>query len=771
MQVIVRIILSVVLVLSVGLVLGGAWLKILGGTWYYVSIGLLYCLATVLLFKQKALGAWLFLLALVVTIPWAVWESNQQYWGLFPRLMVPLGLALLALLYAPHLPSVEHSVFFYAPAVLVGIAFVVMLGLAFVPHDVIQSNAPRQYVTVSRGNKPSDWSAYAKTTAGQRYAEFNQIKGQTVKKLKLAWTYHSGYKGQGVDQNTPLMVDDMVYSCTPENKISALDADTGQVRWTFDPKASSPIWQRCRGLGYYDAKQPLDPSGKPAICSTRIVQTTIDARLIELDAKTGQPCPGFGQNGVVALSQGMGEIKPGYYFQTSAPLVARDYIVIGGWVVDNQSRGEPSGVIRAFDARSGDLVWAWDLGNPDITKFPPEGQTYTRGTPNMWTAAAYDDRLGLIYAPLGNATPDYYGRNRPPYSEAYNSTLVALDVMTGRERWRFQTVHHDIWDYDLPAQPALIDLPDGTPAVIQSTKRGQLFFLNRETGQPLSKVQEKPAPQNGAVPEETLAKTQPYSIDMPTIGAETLTEAKTWGMTMYDHLYCRIDFLRHRYDGDFTPIGLKKALQQPGNTGGMNWGSLSVDPVNQLIFMNDLRIPSSYFLIPRQEYASSKLKFPPVPDGHGPSPMSGTPYGEVTNLWLSPFGVPCNQPPYGTLTAVDLKTKLIAWQVPVGTTKETGPFGWKSHLPMQIGMPTYAGTLTTAGGLVFFAGTQDYYLRAFDIESGKQIWEYPLPVGASATPMTYISPKTGKQYIVLSVGGAAHSKDQGDYLMAFALPK
>jgi len=220
-----------------------------------------------------------------------------------------------------------------------------------------------------------------------------------------------------------------------------------------------------------------------------------------------------------------------------------------------------------------------------------------------------------------------------------------------------------------------------------------------------------------------------------------------------------------------SPIGLKKALQQPGNTGGMNWGSLSVDPVNQVILMNDLRIPSSYFLIPRHEYAASKLKFPPVPDGHGPSPMEGTPYGEVTNLWLSPLGVPCNQPPYGTLTAVDLKTKLIAWQIPIGTTKENGPFGWKSHLPMPIGMPTYAGTLTTAGGLVFFAGTQDYYLRAFDIESGKQIWEYPLPVGGSATPMTYISPKTGKQYIVLSVGGAAHSKDQGDYLMAFALPK
>ena len=271
-------------------------------------------------------------------------------------------------------------------------------------------------------------------------------------------------------------------------------------------------------------------------------------------------------------------------------------MVVGGWVVDNQQREEPSGVIRAFSARTGELVWAWDLGNPEITRLPPEGQTYTRGTPNMWTTAAYDDTLGLVYAPLGNATPDYYGQDRPPRSEAFNSSLVALDIETGRPRWKFQTVHHDIWDYDLPSQPALIDLPDGNggtqPAVLQTTKRGQLFLLDRATGKPLAEVAEKAVPQNGAVPEETLAPTQPYSVGMPTIGTERLDERRMWGMTMFDQLACRIAFRRMRYDGDFTPPGTQMSIQHPGNIGGMNWGSVSVDSSNQRVFLNDIRVPS-----------------------------------------------------------------------------------------------------------------------------------------------------------------------------------
>jgi quinate dehydrogenase (quinone) len=710
----------------------------------------------------------------VLTIPWALWESGTFYWALFPRLLVPLALASLGLLLSPSvLPDASRGTM-RGLGVLAVLGTIVFFALAFVPHGVVSPIPNSPYTRAAANMTPSDWSGYGRTTAGTRYAPFTQINRDNVKDLKLAWTYHTGEKTSleksAVDQNTPSQIGDTVFTCTPDDRIAALDADSGAERWKFDSHSSSPFWNRCRGLGYYKLKEaPAD-----GVCAERIVNSTIDTRLLELDAKTGKPCADFGNGGIVDLKQGIGEVKPGFYFQSSAPLVARDYIIIGGWVVDNYSRGEPSGVIRAFDARTGALVWAWDLGNPEITGQPPEGQTYTRGTPNMWTTAAYDDQLGLIYAPLGNATPDFFGMGRPPHSDEYNSSLVALDVVTGQVKWKFQTVHHDIWDYDLPSQPALVDVPDGKggtiPGVLQTTKRGQLFLLDRATGKPLADVAERPVPMTGAVPEEKLSSTQPFSVGMPTIGAERLTEKKMWGATMFDQLMCRILFKQLRYDGDFTPIGLTKALDQPGNIGGFNWGSTSYDPVNHLAYMNDIRVPNVFWLMQREEFDVWSKSHKLEASGHGPSPQLGTPYGQAIYIWTSPIGVPCNQPPYGTITAVDLNTHKVAWQVPAGTTERLGPFGIASHLPMPAGMPTYAGTMTTAGGLVFFAGFQDYYMRAYDAQNGKLVWQYALPVGSSATPISYVSPATGKQYIVISVGGAAHSPDNGDYVMAFSLP-
>ena len=773
----IRIFSAILMLCALGLIIAGAQLVLLHGSAYYLLIGLLYGCAAILLWRYRPAGGFLLLIGLLATLIWAVREVGWTYWPLFPRVMVPIGLAALglgcsaALLRSANNPAAKRWRLGSAAMWLVLFG---VLALGFKPHDVIQNPQAKPYQPSAETKPSTDWFAYGGTTSGLRYGQTNQINRQNVQKLELAWTYHTGDFGPGVDQNTPLQVGDTVYSCSPNDRITALDADTGKVRWTFDSKAKSPIWQRCRGLGYYKLTAS-DPAPTNGICTERIIHTTIDARLFALDAKTGEPCPDFGDHGMVSLSQNMGPYKPGFYFQTSAPLVARDKIVIGGWVVDNQTRGEPSGVVRAFNVVTGQLDWAWDLGNPNITKEPPPGQTYTLGTPNMWTTASYDDQLGLIYAPLGNATPDYFGQGRPPHADEYNSTLVALDVTTGRERWKFQTVHHDIWDYDLPSQPALLDAPDdqgkSVPAVLQATKRGQIFLLNRATGEPLAKVEEKPVPQNGAAPEEKLSPTQPYSVGMPTIGADRLTEQKMWGATMFDQLACRIAFHQVRYDGDFTPIGLTPAIQQPGNGGGMNWGSVSYDPINQMVYMNDLRIPSLYWLVKREDYAEAAKHKKPVPDGHGPSPMAETPYGEVTDFWMSKIGIPCNQPPYGTITAVDLKSRQIAWQVPAGTAEKLGPFGIASHLPMPVGVPTYAGTMTTAGGLVFFAGSQDYYLRAYDAQTGEEVWKYALPVGASATPMTYVSPKTGKQYIVVSVGGAAHSKDIGDYVFAFALPQ
>lgn len=789
MGVLLRVFALVLALIGLGLLAGGIWLLSLKGSPYYLLAGLAYLWAALWLWQRRSHGAWVVAAVAVLTVLWALWESGANYWALFPRLMAPLALAAVALWLAPRADaSMRQRRLQRWGAVGFAAVFVLGFALAFVPHGVIRPDKDIAYTPPVGNNTPSDWSAYGRTTEGRRDAPFDQINLKTVGQLQQAWTYRSGDVGPGVDQNTPQQIGDMLYSCSRNNVVSALDADTGALRWKYDPVVRAPFWQRCRGLGYYrlpadalitaspDAADLANGAAAPAqACSERIIETTADARLIALDARTGKLCAGFGNGGTVQLSQGMGPVQRGFYFQTSAPLVARDLIVVGGWVVDNQQRDEPSGVIRAFSARTGELVWAWDLGNPAITRLPPEGQTYTRGTPNMWTAAAYDDTLGLIYAPLGNATPDYYGQDRPPYSDEYNSSLVALNIETGRPRWKFQTVHHDIWDYDLPSQPALIDLPDGKggiqPAVLQTTKRGQVFLLDRATGKPLAEVAEKAVPQNGAVPEETLSPTQPYSVGMPTIGTEKLDERRMWGMTMFDQLACRIAFRRMRYDGDFTPPGTQMAIQHPGNIGGMNWGSVSVDSSNQRVFLNDIRVPSIFQLIPRDEYEQFSKLHPPVSDGHGPSPQAGTPYGVYTTIWFSRLGVPCVQPPFGTISALDINTRRIAWQVPAGTAAELGPMGVRLGLPMKIGMPSYGGTLSTAGGLVFFAGFQDYYLRAYDARDGREVWKTALPVGASATPMSYVSPKSGRQYIVVSVGGSAYSKDVGDYVIAFALPE
>lgn len=761
--------------IGIGLAVAGAWLVMLGGSFYYLVTGLAYLVAAAIMLRERPAGAPIVVLVAILTAIWGYWEAGPNFWPLFARLMAPIALAFFAMLFAPFLSPQLPRKPWLGGAVMALVLFIGGFVLAFRPQGVVTPGPEITAYSQPEGdNTPANWTAYGRDVGGRRFAPFDQINRDNVGELELAWTFETGREMVGYDQNTPLQIGNKIYSCTTTDVIHAINADTGEEEWRFDPEASSPFWQRCRGIGYYEMPAGELTTGRQ--CATRLVMTTIDARLIAIDAETGTPCDDFGTDGTVSLSESMGDVIPGFYFQTSAPLVARDKIVVGGWVVDNQMTNEPSGVIRAFNAVTGELDWAWDLGNPGITRFPPEGESYTRATPNMWTTAAYDDELGLVYAPLGNTTPDYFGGDRPAYSDEYNAALVALDIETGRERWKFRTVHHDIWDYDLPSQPALIDLPDGSggtvPAVLQGTKRGQIFLLNRATGEPLAEVEERPVPQDGAAPGEYLSPTQPYSVGMPQIVRPDLTEANMWGTTMFDQLACRIAFRQMRYDGDFTPIGLGKwVIQNPGNLGGLNWGSMSVDTVNNRVFVNDIRVPNRFKLVPREDYPALADSVPGNNAGHGPSPQTGTPYGMATSIWLSPIGVPCVEPPFGTVTAIDMNTRKIAWQVPAGTAEQLGPFGLKLGLPMPLGMPTYAGTSATAGGLVFFAGFQDYYIRAYDAATGEELWKYPLPVGSSATPMTYVSPETGRQYVLISVGGAAQSADMGDYVMAFALPE
>ncbi|BEO64486.1 glucose dehydrogenase (plasmid) [Serratia marcescens] len=762
-------------IMALFLIIMGFQLIIEGGSFYYFVTGVIYAFSAAFLWKHSSIACYSTLLALLITLVWSFYEVGSSYWGLFPRVPVPLGIfAVTCLLFSSYSGKIKRLEFISGALSLMALA--IFLSRSFISVPLVANTDKSPYNIPDVSNEPVNWTAYSRDNLGIRYSPFTLINRGNVKDLKLAWVYRTERNltnPNQVDQNTPLQIGNILYTCTPENNIHAINATTGERVWKFDVNASSPAWARCRGLGYYRDKEQVK-SEPIQSCSARIIGNTVDGRLFALDATSGKLCENFGEHGSIDLRKNMGPEGPGFYYQTSAPLVADNLVVIGGWIADNQGLNEPAGAIRAFDVHTGQLVWTWDPGNPAVNKDPVNGDFYTLGTPNLWTHAAYDTKLGLIYAPMGNAGTDYFNKERPAESRKYNSALVALDVHTGKPRWVFQTVHNDLWDYDLPSQPALLDMTNDkgevVPAVIQLTKRGQIFALDRRTGEPITKVEEKPVPTQGSIPENDVSPTQPYSVGMPQIGAQHLTESSSWGMTMFDQLICRISFKKIRYDGDFTPPGLTPSLAYPGALGGFNWGSASYDPYNHRLFVNDIRVPNVKTILSREEYKRIASTRSPTPDGHGLAPMEHTPYGITSSLWASPLGVPCLQPPYGTITAIDLNRRKIAWQIPAGTTEDTGPLGIKSHLPLKLGMPTYAGTSVTAGGLVFFSGFQDYSLRAFDAQTGKEVWKTRLPIGSSATPMAYISPENGKEYIVVSVGGSAHSPDVGDYIMAFSLP-
>ncbi|MCT4703981.1 glucose/quinate/shikimate family membrane-bound PQQ-dependent dehydrogenase [Enterobacteriaceae bacterium H20N1] len=767
--------------LAIGI--GGAYLVSLGGSWYFLLMGIVMLISAVLILRKKVSGLALYALAFICSIFWAISDAGMDFWPLFSRLFTFAVLAFLAAIAWPILRAANTSAPVkkapaYGIAAILAVCMLVSAGWMFVPQVQVAATEDVPVKPVSAGDEQKDWKHWGNTTHGDRFAALDQINKGNVSDLKVAWVAHTGdipqSNGSGAeDQNTPLQVGDTLFVCTPYSKVLALDVDSGKEKWRFDSKATAPNWQRCRGLGYFEettqqAAATLAAPAQPAACPRRLFLPTTDARLLAINADNGKLCDDFGDHGTVDLKVGMGEVKPGYYQQTSTPLVAGNVVVVGGRVADNFSTGEPPGVVRAYDVHTGKLAWAWDPGNPAITGLPPEGQTYTRGTPNVWSAMSYDAKLGLIYLPTGNATPDFFGGTRTAEDDKYSSSIVAVDAATGQVRWHYQTTHHDLWDFDLPSQPLLYDLPDAkggtTPVIVQTSKQGMIFMLNRETGEPVAKVEERPVPQ-GNIEGERYSKTQPYSVGMPMIGNETLTESDMWGATPIDLLICRIEFKGMRHEGVFTPPGLDRSLQYPGSLGGMNWGSVSVDPNNSLMFVNDMRLGLANYMVPRANVAkdASGIEM-------GIVPMDGTPFGAMRERFLSPLGIPCQKPPFGTMSAVDLKSGKIVWQVPVGTVQDTGPLGIRMHMPIPIGMPTLGATLSTQSGLLFFAGTQDFYLRAFDTANGKEIWKSRLPVGSQSGPMTYVSPKTGKQYIVINAGGARQSPDRGDYIIAYALP-
>jgi len=776
-------ILLAVIVAAIGaaLLYMGVQLAMVGGSFYYLLAGCALLLNALLLIKAKPQAATLYGLFLLASYIWALVEAGLDPWALLPRLglLSAIGLWFVLPRVRRQLSAGNAAPLFSLAAtrltVLAAAALAVALVTANWSHEV---NPPSAAGSGQVHSDSGDWGHYGASKAGTRYAPQQQINVANVDQLERSWEFRTGV--DGTFKGTPIQIGDGLYLCTGQNIIVSLDPDSGAQRWRFDPEIDTPrfgFWDTCRGVTYYEA-----PAERPsAVCPQRILTATTDARLLAVNAHTGERCSDFGDNGEISLLPGMGEVKAGFYFVTSPPTIANGTLVLGGWVADNQETEEPSGVVRGFDPISGELRWAWDMGREDLSGLPEEGSSYTRGTPNVWSLTSADDELGLVYVPTGNATPDYFGGERSEAMEKYASSVVALDAATGKVRWHFQTTHHDIWDYDVPSQPTLTNITiDGTvrKAVIVPTKRGEVFVLDRETGEALTEVRELPTPQTDT-PFEYTSPTQPFSVGMPAFARQHVQESDMWGITPIDQLACRLQFKKLRYEGPLTPPSVAGTLYYPGVGGGMNWGSVAVDEVNQLMVVNVLHMPSVVRLI-EQKDVTEDTQF-----GIG-GPQLGLPYAAYSMFFLSPVFAPCMRPPFGEMAVVDLASQQLLWRRPLGTAREQGPLGIKTGLPLPMGMFYQAGSIVTGGGLIFNGGVMDGRMRAIDVMSGDELWSDALPVSSQATPMSYVSKKTGRQYILVTTPGGKRaqparenavdtstqdSASKGGYVIAYALPE
>lgn len=606
-----------------------------------------------------------------------------------------------------------------------------------------------------------DWPYYGGDAGGQRYSTAGQITPANVRDLKVAWTYSTGEaKRHSLDrasfENTPILAGGRLYVCSQFNQVSALDPATGRPLWTFDPKVdpkvSYPNDYICRGVTYW--RDPEAPADAP--CAARIFLATVDRRLYALDAATGAACPGFAAGQPVDVGAGLNLVRKGQMQITSPPVVVRGTLVVGSSIDDNQRVRELPGVVRAYDARTGAAKWSFDpLANA--------GPDFQAGAANVWAPMSADEARGLVFLPTSSASPDFFGGLRKGAGGMANS-VVALDAATGRPAWSFQTTHHDVWDYDLPAQPTLANVAYGgrtTAAVIQPTKQGLIFTLARDTGAPIIPVEERAVPQGGA-PGEVLSPTQPFPIAPKALVPIRIEPKDAFGLTPWDRGKCRKIIESARREGIYTPPSTQGTILYPFTGGGVNWGGLAFDAGRQIAFVNTSSAMHLVTLIPSDQVEARKKSELEMEI----SPQAGAPFGMRREALLGPLGLPCNKPPWGQLHAVDMKTGQVLWEVPLGTTRDLAP---GSQLVLRgAGTPNFGGPIATASGLVFIGAAMDDYLRAFDSRTGKELWKGRLPAGGQATPMTYVW--KGRQYVVIAAGG--HSKSdtrRGDSVVAFAL--
>lgn len=627
----------------------------------------------------------------------------------------------------------------------------------------------------------NEWPAYGRDAGGARYSSIAQVNRGNVGQLKIAWTYRTGAEEvkaassrNAAFESTPILVDGRLYLTTPYSRVIALDPATGTEIWTYDPQVSldrrySELTSR--GVSAWpDMDDKRANKGKIAgFASRRIFVATIDARLIALDAATGKLISEFGENGQVDLKRDVRMIEQGNYQVTSPPAIIGDLVVVGSSIGDNRGVELERGVVRAYDAMTGNLRWSWDPIPKDA--LDPARKTWAgesamkTGAANAWSIISADPGRDLVFIPTSSPSPDYYGGERKGDNRHANS-VVALQASTGKLVWSFQVVHHDIWDYDVASQPMLIDIKRNgrnIPAVAVGTKMGMIFILDRRTGKPVFPVEERPVPQT-TVPGEMTSPTQPFPKFPRPLVPHQLKPEDAWGLNDQDRAWCRDQIASLRNEGIYTPPSLEGTLAIPGNAGGMNWSGMSFDPTRSLLFTNTNHVPFKVKLIPRDEYNQMR-ETGAINRFKGEfGRQTGTPYVMYREPLFAPSGAPCYAPPWGKLTAVDLKTGEIRWDTPLGKIPQMALTGKAA----EFGSVNLGGSMVTAGGLLFIAAAMDDKLRAVDVETGKVLWEGQLPASAQAAPMTYSA--GGKQFIVICAGG--HGKlgtKRGDYVVAFAL--
>ncbi|VIO76990.1 Quinoprotein glucose dehydrogenase [Bradyrhizobium ivorense] len=604
------------------------------------------------------------------------------------------------------------------------------------------------------------WEYWGGDREGTRFSPLNQITPDNVGTLVRAWDFRTGDLDARAPElmkrtkfeATPLFVEDSLIFCTPFNEVIALDPGTGAQKWRYDPKISTA--QRpanryvCRGVAYWVD----DRAAEGAACRSRIFTGTNDVRLIALDARTGKPCADFGNGGEIRIDAGMKLEWPGEFQITSAPVTGRGVVVVGSAIADNRRVDAPLGAVRAYDARTGEKRWSFD---------PLVHDGISAGHSNVWAPMSVDEARGLVFLPTTSPSPDFWGGQRPGNNEHANS-VVALRIESGALAWAFQTVHHDVWDYDLPAQPTLARIDTGAgmrDVVIQPTKQGFVFVLDRDTGKPVWPVEERAVPQSGAEGEK-LSPTQPFPTHVPPLLTQRIRATDAAGMPGFERPACETLFGQSSNDGLYTPPSTRGTVIYPMTGGGVNWGSAAFDPVNQILYANVSHAVQIVTLIPRDQAKG----FNPPP-GHDFGRQEGTPFAMTRAVAKSPLGSLCNQPPWGETVAVDLKAGKILWHSTVGTSEDLAPLG----IALRTGTPLVNGVAITAGGLVF-TGAMDAYLRAFDARSGRELWLGRLPVPGVANPMTYLW--KGEQYVAIGAGGHSEAGTSiGDSVVAFRLPR